>query len=379
MSPDEANTACRWLCSGDEIFPEMLAAIELSRASVSLETYLFAAGPLGGRFREALVRARERGARVRVLIDAIGSFGLPDQFWEPLRGAGGEVRQFNPLALNRVWIRDHRKLLVCDERVAFVGGFNIAPEYEGDGVVRGWRDVGLRVEGELATQLAASFEEMFTRADFQHKRFLRLRKFSARKSVSSSAGQLLFGGPGRDPSPITRALRSDLARANDVKIMVAYFLPTWRLRRDLLRVVRRGGRVQLILAGKSDVLVSQLAAQSLYRRFLKSGVEIFEYQPQILHAKLMILDDAVYVGSANLDPRSLQINYELMVRFRNRRIADQALELFAGNLKHCRRIDLREWRRSRTLWRKLQQRLAYLLLVRIDPLLARRQWRALPK
>jgi cardiolipin synthase len=124
--------------------------------------------------------------------------------------------------------------------------------------------------------------------------------------------------------------------------------------------------------------LSQLAGQSLYRRFLKAGVEIYEYQPQILHAKLMIIDDTVYVGSANLDQRSLQINYELMIRFNSREIADEAREVFATNLKHCARITAESWRQSRTFWRRLMQRLAFYLLARIDLYLARRQWKALP-
>ena len=110
-----------------------------------------------------------------------GSIGLAAAFWEPLRAAGGEVRQFNPLDLGPVGIRNHRKLLVCDERVAFVGGFNIAAAYDGDGVTRGWCDLGLRVGGPLPGQLAATFEQMFARADFQHKRFIRLRKSTAQE------------------------------------------------------------------------------------------------------------------------------------------------------------------------------------------------------
>ena len=113
--------------------------------------------------------------------------------------------------------------------------------------------------------------------------------------------------------------------------MVAYFLPSWRLRRDLMRVVRRGGRVQLILAGQSDVQLSKLAAQSLYRRLLRAGVEIYEYQPQILHAKLFMVDDAVYTGSSNLDTRSLQINYELMIRFDGWRNGGAGARDFCGH------------------------------------------------
>ena len=356
----------------------MLAAIEAAQESVCLESYIYAADALGERFRESLVRAEQRGVRVRVLIDALGSMGLPRGFWRPLSAAGGEVRQFNPLALGRLGMRNHRKLLVCDERVGFIGGFNIATQYDGDGVASGWFDLGLRVAGPLAAELAASFEEMVARADFRHKRFMRLRKSMARKTVLTPEEQLLLSGPGRERNPIKRALRGDLARAASVQIMAAYFLPTWRLRRDLGRIARRGGRVQLILPGKSDVRVSQLAGQSLYRRFLNAGAEIYEYEPQVLHAKLIIADEVVYVGSANLDPRSLDINYELMVRFHRGEMAAQARAIFGESLKHCRRVTREEWRKSRTIWRRLQQRWAYWLLVRIDPYLAHREWQELP-
>jgi cardiolipin synthase len=332
---------------------------------------------LGRWFREALMRACGRGVRVRVLVDAVGSILLPDHFWEPLRKAGGEVRWFNPIALKRVTIRNHRKLLLCDERMAFVGGFNISPEYEGDGVNDGWCDVGLKIEGPLAARLASSFEEMFARADFRHRRFMRWRKFNAKQTEVLPPEQMLFSGPGRGQSPIKRALRGDLADAKDVQIMVAYFLPSWRLRHDLMHVVQRGGRVQLILSGKSDVSLSKLAAQSVYRRLLRANVEIYEYQPQILHAKLFIVDDAVYTGSSNLDTRSLQINYELMIRFTGGEMARQARAIFTDILQHCRRVTREDWRKSRTLWQRLKQRWAYFLLNRIDPYVARRQWRGL--
>ena len=134
----------------------------------------------------------------------------------------------------------------------------------------------------------------------------------------------------------------------------------------------------MILAGKSDVLLSQLAGQSLYRRFLRAGVQIHEYTPQILHAKLIVIDDVVYVGSSNLDQRSLNINYELMVRFENKEMAAEAREVFASTLKHCRQITFEGWVKSRSLWRRIKQRWAYLLLVRFDPLIARWRWRAVP-
>jgi cardiolipin synthase len=376
---DESNSTCNWLCTGDEVFPEMLAEIDAAKKSVCLEIYVFQDSPLGIRFREALILACKRGAKVRVLMDAVGSYFLPSHFWGSLRSAGGEVRQFNPVTLKRLIIRNHRKLLVCDERVAFVGGFNIASEYEGDGVKCGWCDVGLKIEGALVAQLAASFDEMFGRADFRHKHFMPLRKSNAKKIVAQPKEQLLFSGPGRGRNPFKRALHGDLKRAQNVQMIIAYFLPTWRLRRDLMSVARRGGKVQLILAGKSDVLLSMLAAQGLYRRFLKGNIEIYEYQPQILHAKLIVGEAIVYLGSANLDTRSLRINYELMIRFENKTIANEARAIFSKDLKHCHRVTAEEWRKSRSFWRKLKQRWAYFLLNHLDPYLARRQWRDLPK
>jgi len=360
------------------VFPAMLAAIDAAQHSVRLEIYIYSAGPLGERFRQALVRAQRRGAHVQVLLDALGSLGLPGHFWDELRAAGGRVRQFNPLSLHRLGIRNHRKLLVCDERVAFIGGFNIASEYEGDGVKSGWHDIGLKLEGPLAAELAATADEMFARADFQHKRFFRLRQFSAKRRVLAPNEELLLSGPGRGRNPIKYALRQDLRDARQARMVMAYFLPSWRVRRDLIRVRRRGGRVQLVLAGKSDVLLSQLAGQSLYRRLLRSGVEIFEYQPQILHAKLMIIDDVVYVGSANLDHRSLDINYEVMIRFRSPSMAEHARNVLESTLRHSKQITFEEWKSGNSLWRRLKQYWAYFLLVRVDPYIARRQWKALP-
>jgi cardiolipin synthase A/B len=378
MSTGATDADYDWFRTGQEIFPAMLAAIDAAQRSVCLETYTYAPGALGERFRAALVAACQRGAGVRVLIDALGSYDLPADFWRPLQTAGGEARWFNPLSFDRLGIRNHRKLLVCDEQVAFVGGFNLAPEYEGDGVTRGWCDLGLRVRGPLAIELAATFDAMFLRADFLHKRFVRFRRSRSKRMVQTSNEQLLLSGPGRGRSPIKRALQQDLAQAQRVRIMTAYFLPTWSLRRLLAQVARRGGQVELMLPGKSDVAVSQLAGQSLYRRMLRSGIQIREYQPQVLHAKLIVIDDVVYVGSANLDPRSLHINYELMIRFDSPKMAGEARKLFQDRLPHCRLIGLESWRRSRSLWRRFKQHWAYFLLVRVDPYIARSQWRGLP-
>jgi cardiolipin synthase A/B len=381
IMPATKTTAFQWLCTGREIFPAMLEAIETAQKSIQLETYVYSDGKLGRQFLEVLLAAARRGVRVRVLVDAAGSWFLPGDFFKPLVAVGAEVRRFNPLHLWRFGVRDHRKLLVCDDSVIFIGGFNVADEYDGDGVTRGWCDLGVRIENPiLAKELADSFEELFALADFHCKPLLRLLAFKRRrKSPKRTAGELLFSRPGRGASPFQTALHRDLSKARDVRIISAYFLPTRRLRRDLRRVIRRGGRVQLILAGKSDVPVSQMAARSLYHRLLKAGVEVYEYQPQILHAKLVLADDIAYVGSSNLDIRSLNLNYELMLRFDDKTIATEAQEIFEHALKHSKKIEFDPWRKTQTFWQRWKNHWAHFLLARIDPFIALRQFRTMKK
>ena len=135
--------------------------------------------------------------------------------------------------------------------------------------------------------------------------------------------------------------------------------------------------MQLILPGKTDVAILKLAGQNLYSRLLDAGVRIFEYQPQVLHAKLLIIDDVVYVGSCNLDVRSLRLNFELLIRVPDARIAEQARELVANDAELCKPIEPEQWEKETTWWRKLQCKIAYWLVTRLDPFLARRRLRTL--
>jgi cardiolipin synthase len=369
----DSKSEFRWLQNGQIALAEMLAAIEAAGVSIRLEMYIITAGPTAERFRQALVTACRRGVKVRALADGLGSFGLPESYWKELRASGGEFRWFNPVSLRRLAIRDHRKMLVCDETVAFIGGFNVAGEYDGDGVNSGWRDLGMSIHGPLARELGEAFDEMFTGADYKHKPFMRLRNSDRQKAVQAPEARLLLGAPGRD-NVIKRALRQDLRNARDIQIMCAYFLPPWRMRRDLIRVARRGGRVQLILPYKTDVPMARLAAQSFYRRLLTAGVEIYEYEPQILHAKLFLMDGVVCAGSANFDSRSLNSNYELLVRLTDPALVREGREIFASDLTRCRKIDLETFRRSRTVWQRIKARFAYWILARIDPYIALRQF-----
>jgi cardiolipin synthase len=159
--------------------------------------------------------------------------------------------------------------------------------------------------------------------------------------------------------------------------MAGYFLPPSRIRRALHRCAGRGGQVQLLLAGKSDVPVARYAAEHLYGTMMAGGAELYEYQPQNMHAKMVLMDDIVYVGSCNLDRRSLDINFELLLRLDWPELAAQGRALFAEALTHSIAVPPGEWRRHRRWWQRLRSQFAYWLLTRIDPLIARRPLRSL--
>jgi cardiolipin synthase len=369
-APKASPPLCRWLSNGDVALQAMLDAIGSARRSAGLEMYIFRGDPCGRRFRDALLCARKRGVAARVLIDGYGSMGLPGDFWSEFTRAGGEVRWFNALRLGRIAARDHRKLLVCDDELAIIGGFNIGEEYAGDGVTRGWFDLGLQVRGTMAAQAAGAFEEMFRLSGENHAALPHLRKFRRHRWSVGPGGALLLSAPGRDHSPLKAALVADLQKGRSVQIISAYFLPTVRLRKALAKIAGRGGRVQLILAGKSDVPLAQMAARSQYGRLLRAGIEIYEYQPQPLHAKLIRIDDIAYAGSLNLDTRSLRLNYELMARLSNAEAAVGAREVFRSALVNSRQVQLDEWRASQGFFARLRGKWAYFLLTRVDPFLA---------
>lgn len=367
--------APRWLHTGAEAYERMLPALEGARTSVRMEFYIYRADDAGNRFRAALEQAAARGAHVRVLLDAFGAVGLPADYWAELRARGGEVRIFNPFSLRFFALRNHRKLLLVDDQVAFVGGFNIGHEYDGDGVKQGWRDLGMELHTPAAVQqLGAAFDDMFTHCRAGARMMSRVRQSWLPRAAR---GPVLLSGPRMGRNPFRTHLLAELATAKHVQIVSGYFLPSLRLRQKLRAVVRRGGTVELLLAGRSDVPVAQVAGRARYGSLLRAGVRIFEYQPQILHAKLAIIDGVVFVGSSNLDTRSFGINYELMVRFDDDALAASGRRMFAADRAHSTEVTLESWHKQQTWIRRLRGLWAGFLLTKVDPWLAHRQLRSM--
>lgn len=378
-TPHFTSYDARWLPTGAAGYRHMLAAIEHARKSVRLETYIFRAPGPGERFLAALTRAAIRGVRVEVLLDGYGSSELPANFWRELQQAGGTVRIFNPFSFRLFALRNHRKLLLVDDAVAFVGGFNIGPEYDGDGVAHGWRDLGVELHQPAALgDLAEAFDALFRNHNLHGRALQRFRRRSlGRRHRFDLKNVALLSGPRWARNPFRTALMRALAQARHVQLASAYFLPNIRLRWALRQVVRRGGTVDLLLPGKTDVPLARTAGRSLYGALLKAGVRIWEYQPQVLHSKLAIVDDIVFAGSSNLDTRSFGINYELMVRLEDRRLADQGRALFAADQREAVEIHLAEWLQHQDWRTRLAGFWSRLILTKIDPWVARRQLRSI--
>jgi len=381
LMPTEAvgvGHRCTLLVGGTAAYDRMLELIDAARESVDLETYIYRADAIGDGFRSALTAAAGRGVRVRVLVDAYGSESLPAGYFASLTASGAKVLWFNPKRLLRLSFRNHRKLLRCDG-TAVVGGLNIAEEYDGDGVARGWRDFAVEVDGGVVRALAESFERMWELAPFGRRQ---IRQFWTRRprARGASAGvpdaELLLSGSGCPTAEMRSRLARDIRAARCCFAWAAYFLPSRRLRKAL-RVAARAGEASIVLSARSDVPTAGWASEYHFARLLRAGIRLHRYRPQIMHAKLVVADDVVYVGSANLDARSLRINFELLLRVRSRELASRLREEFAADVARSDELELERWTRKRTWWQRLRSYVAYQLLARLDPFLANRRFKSL--
>jgi cardiolipin synthase len=355
--PWRTGNSFRLLDSGGEFVPRMLAAIDAARESVLLEMYLVQSGAVTTRFVTALAGAVARGARVCVLFDGFGALGLSRADRRQLLAGGVALRFFNPLSLkNRVFgnlLREHRKLLVTDGRTAFVGGTGLTDDFA-PGAPRGmWRELMVEIEGPLVADWQRAFARTWERWGGE----LALREVPAAHRDGAS-GRLSLSEATRRSVLAHGVLRHIDAAVSRAWIMSAYFVPARRFRRALRRAAQRGVDVRLLVPGaRTDHPWVRHASRRFYGRMMRYGVRIFEYQPSMLHAKMILCDDWVSVGSSNLDRWSFRWNLEANQEIASAQVADQAASLFAEDFAASRQISRRYWRQRARLDR-LRERIA---------------------
>jgi cardiolipin synthase len=363
----------RLVGDGGAAFAAMFAAIDGARSTVFLEMYLFAADDTGRACRDRLAAAAQRGVRVMVLVDAWGSWTTPEAFWAPLRAAGAEVRLFHPIRRGLFPFRNHRKLLLVDDETAWLGGLNVADEYRnGRRGAPPWRDFALGVTGPAAARLHRPFLRMWVRADRPLLLKAIFRRRTPREGEQPEGNVRFFtSGPGETARLALQAHREVIRAAlSSVDLSMGYFFPPGRILRELRRAVGRGVRVRLLVTRRTDVPAMRWAARGLYGRLLRAGIEVYEYLPAILHAKLAVADDTLLVGSANLDLRSDRLNHELTAVVRDAALAAAARGEFEADLAQSERVGLAAWG-NRSPLDKARELLSYWLIARADIFLSR--------
>jgi cardiolipin synthase A/B len=360
----------------EEYFTRMLAAIISAQRYVLLEMYLVESGALTDRFAAELTAAAARGVKVYMVLDGFGALGLSGADRLRLSSGGVDLRFYNALSWRKKlhnFRRDHRKILVVDGRVAFVGGVGLTDEFSGDrNKGPPWRDQVV----EIAGPVIADWEEAFWRtwqrcggrapplvndATAAEQEAKTLRETETEKEAEDRLGALgrVALSEAAPSSVIARDVVRRIASARErAWIMSAYFVPSRRFRKALRRTARRGVDVRLLVPGpRTDHPWVRDAARRFYGKMLRSGVRIFEYQPRVLHGKMIICDDWVSVGSSNLDRYSFKWNMEANQEIEDAPFAQNAAEVFEEDCRQSEQLSSRHWPR-RAWFHRLRERIA---------------------
>lgn len=363
-SLDQGNEV-RVLQNGIDFFPPMFRDIAAAKHSVHLESFIWHDGAVASQLVNLLAKKASEGVHVRVLVDGSGGRDLDGAEREMLESAGAEVVHFHPFRLRnlgRINNRDHRKAVIVDGRIAYVGGYGIADEWTGDAEDRKhYRDTGLRITGPVVMRLQGAFAENWVEetgripADDEN--------FPHVKPTGTIPVHVAFTSPTGSVSSVQILYYLAIKAARrEIVIQNPYMLPDEAALRALEEAVARGVRVRVMVpsAEATDSPVVQHASHHLYGEMIERGVAIWEYDRTLLHQKVIVIDGIwSSVGSTNFDDRSFQLNDELSVGVLDRGVAAQLLAAFDEDLRYARRIDGEEWA-SRPWWHKLTDAVASL-------------------
>ncbi|MDP2130077.1 MAG: phosphatidylserine/phosphatidylglycerophosphate/cardiolipin synthase family protein [Erythrobacter sp.] len=346
---------------GADRLKALLALIDEAQQSLQLCYYLFDRDTSGTLVRDGLVAAAARGVAVHLIVDDFGN-DAGAAFFEPFTKAGGTFDLFSPRWSTRYLVRNHQKLVIVDGARVMTGGANVSDHYFNPPADNGWCDLSVVIEGPVVQQFTRWFDLLKgwveNEAAGQAGKLRALRDIVKDWDGGDGPVQLLVGGPLVRHGHWAWQLRKDLLGARRLDTVSAYFSPPRSFRRQIAQVARRG-MVRMIMPGKSDIDAAIDMARMLYKKLLGAGVRIAEFQPCKLHMKLLVVDDTTYVGSANLDKRSLRVNVELMVRIEDAALAARLRELI-DHMEAASVPVTREWyARKATLFNRMRWQMAY--------------------
>jgi cardiolipin synthase len=347
--------------AGADRLEALLALIDGAQDTLQVFYYLFDSDTSGTAVRDALVTAAARGVKVSLIIDDFGN-DAGAAFFAPLTEAGGQFAIFSPKWGARYLVRNHQKFAIADEARVITGGANVSDHYFNPPADNGWCDLSVLIEGAVVAQFVSWWRLLSAWVDSDAKgrvaRLRQLRDIVREWDGGDGPVRLLVGGPLVRRGHWAWVLRRDLTTARRLDTVSAYFSPPRSLRRQFAQVARRG-KARMVMAGKSDIGAAIDMARRQYKQLLRAGARVFEFQPCKLHMKLLVVDDASYVGSANLDKRSFRINVELMVRVEDGELA-AALRGLIDHLEAASEPVTREWyAQQATFFARLRWQMAY--------------------
>lgn len=336
------------LNNGVEIFPSMLEAIHGARVSITFETYIYWSGEIGRKFSEALSERAQAGIPVHVTIDWVGSLKMDQELLDNMQDAGVQVERYRPLHwynLNRMNNRTHRKLLVVDGRIGFTGGVGIADLWEGDAQdPQHWRDMHFRIEGPAVAQIQAAFNDNWIKTTGEVLNGPHY--FPPLQPAGDMAAHMFIASPaGGSESMHLMYLMAIAAAEQSIDLAASYFVPDPLIIHSLMAARKRGVRIRVLLPGPHiDSETVRLSSKATWGPLLRDGVEIHEYQPTMMHTKLLIIDqELVSVGSTNFDIRSFQLNDEASLNIYDHEFAMQMTAVFEKDLKPTKRYTYDLW------------------------------------
>ena len=319
------------LCqSGSRALEMIVGLVDAAESSIALSMFIFASDDSGQKLLTSLIQKAQQGVKVRVLIDGLGSLKTPGRFFEPLERAGGEFAVFKPVMHFKLRaptnLRNHRKILVVDEQVSFVGGMNVEnQEFVSESDSPCWKDVGLLTHGPAARDLLDIFDRDWNYATDASPADRALRQRSlpgnsiqsesvVRSDMTESAVQIIASGPDMTTDSVYSLSLTAIYRARErIWIVTPYFVPNESLVESLVFACQRGVDVRILVPEKSNHRISDFAGAALLRDIQQAGGKILRYPNAMVHAKVMIVDtDFASIGSSNFDMRSLFLNYELL-------------------------------------------------------------------
>lgn len=367
---DAAGHTLDFYPSGSDRWEALIGLIDGARHSLQLCFYIYAEDECGRHLRDALTRAARRGVAVVLIVDSFGA-DATDAFFQPFVEAGGSFHRFMPRLTRRYLIRNHQKMVIADRQSAMIGGFNIEDSYFVPPEHDGWQDLGVILRGPAAERLAQWFDGLAEWTAHPRKQFRTIRRMVREWDSGSGPVRLLVGGPTRGLSSWARCVTQDLARGRRLDMIMAYFSPVGRLFHCIERIAAKG-QARLVFPARSDNGATIGASRSLYEKLLRRGAGIWEFSPARLHTKLIVLDDAVYIGSANFDVRSLYINLELMLRIEDAAFAARMREFVAAHIPASLEITPELHHRRRTIFNRIRWTLSWYLVTVVDYTVSRK-------